>query len=100
MRNFEIHINNTITYINVKTLFIKNNYKLHDFQKRKKNKRCKTIMYKLIHHYKIVLQQYSPYVHAKQKLRKSDPFNISLLLYSRIAEVHGWVLQIIWRRIQ
>ena len=38
MRHFEIHINNTMTYINVKTLFIKNNYKLHVFQKEKKTR--------------------------------------------------------------
>ena len=36
MRHFETHINNTVTYINVKTLFIKKNYKLHFFQKKKK----------------------------------------------------------------
>ena len=38
MRHFEIHINNTVTYINVKTLFIKNNNKLHVFQKKKETR--------------------------------------------------------------
>ena len=38
MRHFEIHINNTMTYINVKTLFIKNNNKLYIFQKKKKTR--------------------------------------------------------------
>ena len=38
MRHFEIYINNTMTYMNVKTLFIKNNYKLHVFQKRKRTR--------------------------------------------------------------
>ena len=38
MRHFELHINNTMTYINVKTLFIKNNYKLHVFQKKEKTR--------------------------------------------------------------
>ena len=35
MRHFETQINNTVTYINVKTLFIKKNYKLQVFQKKK-----------------------------------------------------------------
>ena len=47
-------------------------------------------MYKIIHHYKIFLRQYSTYVHAKQKIRKSDPIYISLLLYNRVAEAHRW----------
>ena len=38
MRHFETHINNTVTSINVKTLFIKKNYKLHVFQKEKKTR--------------------------------------------------------------
>ena len=38
MRHFETHINNTMTYINVKTLFIKKTYKLYVFEKEKKTR--------------------------------------------------------------
>ena len=41
MRHFETHINNTVTYINVKNLFIKKIYKLHVFQKKKKTRDVK-----------------------------------------------------------
>ena len=38
MRHFETHINNTKTYINVKTLFINKTYKLYIFEKEKKTR--------------------------------------------------------------
>ena len=38
MRHFETHINNTVTYITVKTLFIKKTYKLYVFEKDKKTR--------------------------------------------------------------
>ena len=38
MRHFETHINNTVTYINVKTLFIKKTYKLYVFEKERKTR--------------------------------------------------------------
>ena len=38
MRHFETHINNIVTYIKVKTLFIKKTYKLYIFEKEKKTR--------------------------------------------------------------
>ena len=101
MRHFETHINNTLTYITVKTLFIKKTYKLYVFKKEKKTRDVRQsytrssittkFFYDNIAHMSMLVVK---------KIRISDPTYISLLLYNCVAEAHHWVLQIIWRRLQ
>ena len=101
MRHFETHINNTLTYITMKTLFIKKTYKLSVLGKEKKTRdvrqSCTRSSITTNFFYDNIARMSMQVV---KKIRISDPTYISLLLYSCVAEAHRWVLQIIWRRLQ
>ena len=100
MRHFETHINNTVTYINVKTLFIKKTYKLYVFEKEKITRAVRQSCTRSSITTNFFYNNIARMSMQNKKIRKSDPTYISLLLYSRVAEAHRWVLQIIWRRLQ
>ena len=100
MRHFETHINNTVTYINVKTLFIKKTYKLYVFEKEKITRDVRQSCTRSSITTKIFYDNVARMSMQNKKIRKSDSTYISLLLYSRVAEAHRWVLQIIQRRLQ
>ena len=89
MRHFETHINNTLTYINVKTLFIKKTYKLYVFEKEKKTRDVRqSCTRSSITTKKFYDNIACMSIQVVKKIRKSDPTYISLLLYSRVAEAH------------
>ena len=100
MRHFETHINNTLIYITVKTLFIKKTYKLYVFEKDKKTRDVRQSCTRSSITTKIFYDNIARMSMQNKKIRKSDPTYISLFLYSRVAEAHRWVLQIIRRRLQ
>ena len=100
MRHFEIHINNTVTYINVKTLFINKTYKLYVFEKEKKTRDVRQSYIRSSITTNFFYDNIARMSMQNKKIRKSDPTYISPLLYSRVAEAHRWVLQIIRRRLQ
>ena len=96
MRHFETYINNTLTYIIVKTLFIKKTYKLYVFEKEKKTRDVRqSCTRSSITTKKIYDNIARMSMQVVKKIRKSDPTYISLLLYSRVAEAHRWVFRII-----